>query len=112
MAKRTDGANASAIAFMDARNDDMLEKIEVLPHRPLMYRDSPPGQPNFNPNDIFAGPGSFNPRAKGLYQDCRATDYDVTEPYGISVADPGAVPGASTRFPSLTVLIRRCLGAK
>ena len=106
MAKRTDGADAGTVAFMDARVDDMLEKIKVLPHRPLMYRDSPPDQPNFNPNDIFAGSGSFNPRAKGLYQDCRATDYDVTGPYGISVTDPGAVPGASTNFPSLAVFIQ------
>ena len=106
MAKRTDGADAGTVAFMDARVDDMLEKIKVLPHLPLMYRDSPPDQPNFNPNDIFAGSGSFNPRAKGLYQDCRATDYDVTGPYGISVTDPGAVPGASTNFPSLAVFIQ------
>jgi hypothetical protein len=29
---------------------------------------------------------------------CRETDYGVTGPYEISVTDPGAVPGASTKF--------------
>jgi len=30
---------------------------------------------------------------------CRATDYGNKMMYGIDVADPGAVPGASTNLP-------------
>jgi hypothetical protein len=112
MPERTDGADAGAVPFMDARIDDMLEKIKILPHLPLMYRDSPPDQSNFNANDIFAGSGSFNPIPKGLYQDCREIDYDVTGPYGISVADPGAVPGASTKFSLLADFIQRFFGGE
>ncbi len=109
MAERADRPDTGAVLFMDARVDDMLEKIKVLPHRLLMYRDSSPDQPNFTPCVNFARSGSFNLRAQGLYQGCRATDYDVTGPYGISVADPGAVPGASTNFPPLAGFILLCL---
>src|SRR3546814_3386558 len=37
-------------------------------------------------------------RRESLYLRCRATDYGATGPRGISAADPGAVPGASTSF--------------
>ncbi len=40
----------------------------------------------------------------GLYSYCRETDYGVTGLYGISVADPGAVPGASTNLRNPFVL--------
>ncbi len=33
-----------------------------------------------------------------LYYGGRETDYSATRTYGISAADPGAVPGASTKF--------------